>query len=252
MMVLFLALGCSSDPGPVVDGWEVARDILRTDKMNCHHHILAYCERDPKFIDPILQRVLEQSFHGQMPNTERGARAVARRAVGSYLSQQVDTEEARARLTRRIEAYYQDPSVEDEGAIRRVEMGVVPGRWEKRGRSGFTMVPTTRWDGTDWSIAEVARFAERYAEPGVSLVELSVSLPVPGAAGGYHAQVWRYSASTRRIWLTLLDRPTDAWYSDRVTDWSVFRARAEKMKRSDLHFCTLVDKNWNEDDACPL
>ena len=249
---MLLPAGCEPKVEKTVDGWSTARDMLRLDAHNCHASMTVLCDDRDAFIDPILQRVLDRSFHGKMPTTESQVKAVVRRCQAAYVAQQMEDEEGRRRVAEKIRKNYQNPQVKKDGNILAVLVGPVPGKFEKRNRAGFAMVPDYWSKEKDWPIAEVARFAKKFSAkyPQASLIKFDVMLPAI-AAGGYKHHHWNYSKSTRRLWT--LSTPTTAYFTDKINNWDAFIDHAQTLRQQDLHMCTLADKNLNEAaKGCPL
>ena len=254
MLLLLIMLGCggadSAVPEPIVDGWPIARDHLRTDNHNCFASMVAYCDRSEAFIDPILQETLDRAFDGEMPNTELRAVRVARRARATYAYEQTRTEEARDRLMERIEGYYEAPAVLEKGSFLSAEVGVVPGKWERVGKSGYGMFPGPKMWGQDWRVTEAVRFTRLLMadHPGATTIAMTVQLPQMGAAGGYRKQTWTYRASTQRLSLTIPARPSDSWHTDKIVDWDAFAEAARDVNREAMMFCGGV----RTEKACEL
>ena len=123
----------------------------------------------------------------------------------------------------RIRKNYQDPQVIEEGNTIEVMIGPVPGTFRERLKGGYIMTPEGWSKEKAWPIAEAARFAKKYAEkyPKASLIKLQIMLPSIGF-GPYRKHRWNYSKSTRRLWVRPANRPTTAYFTDKIDDWNAF------------------------------
>lgn len=235
------------------DSWKIARELLTEDSDLCHVRIPELCIKDEKMIDPILQRVLDQSFHSKMPRNIRDIRSVVRRCSGAYSSQQINTPKNRAIVAQKIADYYANPRVIVEKNIAKVIVGPVPGTFEKRGRSGYTMMPAYWKNKSHWPLVEAAKMAQKILTkyPEIDFLKMKVLVPSIGA-GGYATENWFYSKATHRLWV-MPDRPTEAFFTEKISDFNTFITKAKMMKLYDLDRCTLQDKGWNEaKKGCPL
>ncbi|GEM_PF-3656580 len=249
ILLFLLSPACKASDQTPIDGWKETRRLLTSEARNCHAQISAFCNRDKAFIDPIIQKTLDQSFQGKMPNTRSGAKSVARRCRSSYASQQ-RKESNLSDLSKKIYQYYNNPEIiENENQVT-VIVGPLPGKFVKHLKGGFSM----RNEDNEWKLSDVAKMIQKTLKraPHASYIKMVVYLASESTTSSYNQKEWYYSTSTKRIWVTP-NRPTQAFFTDPIKDLGQFIKNASMLDIEKLNTCTLVEKNLNEaEEGCPL
>lgn len=168
-----------------------------------------YAVRDPALVDPVIQRVLDRSFRGQLPTDERGVQSVARRARGTYANL-IDQEEVRAYIEARVLERYQRPRLSWEGGLLVADHGIAPGPLERQGRAGWSIqrsevIADGEWRG-ELAAASLAGLAA--ANPEARALSARIQIPTGTLVTQFD---YRWIPSQDRLILTRDTASTFAW-----------------------------------------
>ncbi|NCG18899.1 MAG: hypothetical protein GWP91_07800 [Rhodobacterales bacterium] len=230
--------------------WEIARSQLIDNVRNHYNHDAFFALTEPALIDPVIQRVLDRKYGGQMPEEEKAITRVTRRAVGSYGSLKW-TDEGRAWLENRMEERYRTPAISQKGALLIADFGDAPGKLEEQ-RRGIWKVQTS-WVtlGESWKTTEVAaalhELGEAYPHRAISAY---IRIPL-----GNRSRKWEYRwiRGQDRIAIKRDDVPNWVWVTGSLNDdlGPYIRGEASLLPK-DLTKQTMVTKVWGETPDAPI
>jgi len=232
------------------DPLALTREVLLEDPDACFRGFAPYCIRDRAFVDPLLERSVDFVGRGKAPTTREEAEAVVFHAVGRYKNAHTRSEEGRALLEELMRDYYAKPTVfrHEDGGRLVVEMGVLPGRVVKYGRT-YSVESDLLVDG-QWKGTEAASMLERFtrAHPDAQVIDLEIYLP---DGSSWERWNYRYHRDRDQISVHHASLPTHAYLSDKVRDdFGPWTSGARSLKTTDLDLCRGRDNMTNQ--ACPL
>lgn len=226
------------------------RAALAQDPSNAFRGDPDYAVQDPALIDPLIQRVLERSFRGRLPEGEREVQAVARRIRGSYANL-IDQPEARAEIEARIAARYQSPRLSWEGPMRVGDHGIAPGPLERFGRAGWSVQHSPVIAQGEWRGDEAARALQRLraAAPEAGALAARIDIPTGTLVTKFE---YRWIPAQARLVLTRATASTFAWVATGVGDLGAFARGERSLHSAALERTSLTRKVWGLDPDAPI
>ena len=232
------------------DPWQAVRQLLIEDPGAHFHSDPFFAITDSAQIDPIIQRVLRQSFRGKMPTTPSQLRAVARRARGSYAALKWK-DEGRAWIEKRMVERYHSPKITEEDTLLVADFGFAPGKLEFVGRNSWRVESSEvaikdEWRGTE-SSTKLHDLGQQYNH-----LAISARIVIPY---GSHQRSWdvRWIRGQDRIGVYRADLPTRVWVTPPLHgDLSPYQQGVKSLQTWDLELQTLRDRAWGDKPDAPI
>lgn len=191
------AAGKKTTEGP---GWDAVRSALLV-ADNCFASNLEYCVKDPDFVNPLIQGVLDKWYDGVMPSDATKLEEVKRSSKPRY-TEALQSKEGLARIEKLVENRFNHPVVQKQGGAVIVDYGYLPTKlsvYRSRISGGGA---SEHLEGNQWKSSEVgAAFKKALDEnPQAQTITLHIDIP---------------STSTSPRWTYSYNK-----VSDRMTIWT--------------------------------
>jgi hypothetical protein len=246
--------GKKEPPQAVEEPWATARQLLADHDRNWAGRA-AYNVVEPAFVDPILQRVIDRkrSLAGQMPSDLAAIKRIVRTAGTAYRSRLLSSEEGRAAVEARVQAYFADPPVEREGPLARCDHGRLPGPLSKVTRAGWGIARSDHEEEGELRPTTLAWALRRLhdLEPSANAWEIAVEVP-------FHSRVdrmrYRYERSRDRVVVFPGAKKTGvAYLSDRLhQDFASLTDGRVGGHTNQMDRVTAKDKVWEGRGDAPF
>jgi len=163
-----------STEGP---GWDAVRSALLI-ADNCFAGNLEYCVKDPEFVNPLIQGVLDKWYDGVMPSDPQKLEEVKRSSKPRY-TEALQSKDGLGRIEKLIEKRFNNPLVQKQGGAVIVDYGYLPTKlsvYRSRIAGGGA---SEHLEGNQWKSSEVgAAFKKAMDEnPQAQTITLRIDIP---------------------------------------------------------------------------
>jgi hypothetical protein len=248
------AFACgSSEPGPeLADPRGAARSALVDDPSNCFGEIPGACLTRFDFVDGILDEWVEKRFDGEFPRDQRGVDRLVGYADSTYRTRQVATEESREAVLGKLKAIYENPPVTYVDGVATADLGLVPTRLVRDGRTGWTVDNALPYvDKHQWEGREAGRALERLVRdyPDAKVFEAGVRIAKHGSLELFRV---RWVPARRQVLVTPPGTGRGTYVSPKIDSLAQVRSGEQSLLTENLHFCGRDMRRWGDDPKCAV
>lgn len=255
-VAFFLQISCRPNIGQKKISMEkdvMTKNIIQevlSNSHNCFLYNTAYCLDDPLLIESLINQVIQKRFKGKFPETEAEFKKLSRAVSIIFSVEQYQTQERRDVIEKKIESNYQKPSIEENGNVLTVKLGLLPGKLEVYKGTIYRVFSSHQTINGEWKASEAARYFQKYKNehPQKLVFDLFIKVPTGTLITNW---LYKYVVPQDRILVYRQDQSNTVYATPKLDGrFDLLFKDDTFLNTSKLKKCTLKSAAFDMDQDC--